>query len=116
MKSFSRLLLKIVTGAVPVFIAACYGPAYAPRRVRAVDSITRKGIPGLQVTCFNGPAQAAATEPLTTDADGTVYAQYCEKVVMTDVDGPANGGPYGSKEVATPRGAGEILVPLEPGK
>ena len=52
MKTVSRWMLGLVTSAIPVVIAACYGVAYTfSQRGRVVDKSTKAGVVGLKVEC-----------------------------------------------------------------
>jgi hypothetical protein len=112
-KYIARFLLRMMTLAVPVVIAACYGVPqdYTLRNGRVVDKDTQRGIPGIKVTCLTGDAgifstltngsmvdaglttldAGASTEDGTFQLNGGVD---CTSLLAEDVDGPANGGSY----------------------
>jgi len=83
--------LWIVTGLMPVVIAACYGMYYEFTRYgRVIDRTTRASISGIKVTCRSG---VEATETYS-DGDGEFWIEAeesCDVVLFEDVDGAANG-------------------------
>lgn len=113
MLAIRRLLLWVLTTAIPVFIAACYGVAYNFARAtgRVTDALTGDGIGGIELSCMNdGEVQSTAY----TAADGSFILEYddampCDTILVEDVDGDAN-GTYAPASV--PMQDGEIDVPL----
>jgi hypothetical protein len=101
-RSAAKILLGLVTAAIPVAIAACYGPA-------AVDGLdgstsgwvrnraTGRGIAGIEVRCMRDGDVVDANHTGTDGAFTVTYpiATPCDSLVATDVDGPSNGS-YGS--------------------
>ena len=69
MRIISRFLLGIVTTAIPVVIAACYGMAYTfSQRGRVIDRDSKAGVPGLRVDCRS--ASNATTDSTLSASDG----------------------------------------------
>lgn len=95
MKTLSRHLLRIVTGFVPVVIAACYGAPYDHMTLhgKTVDSETGAGIKGLSVSCMRDGQKVTST---VSQTDGSFDLGYrgenpCDTIAAEDVDGTANG-------------------------
>lgn len=112
MKHVSKWLLRAVTMAVPVVIAACYGMMYRYSRAgKVVDASTGTGIPGIQVTCLRGGLQDGLA---MTDASGGFLLDYdaCDELEAKDVDGTENGS-YQTKKIPFPPGSDDITVSLE---
>lgn len=69
MRRMSRFLLGIVTTAIPVVIAACYGMAYEfAQRGKVVNKSTKAGVAGLRVECRT--ESNAMTDRTYTASDG----------------------------------------------
>lgn len=95
-----RMLLGAVVAAIPVFIAACYGPVYSMSGY-VTDSKTDEGIPGIEVTCVtqdypNTPEDESEEITVYTNVNGYYgisgeSMSSCEIVRAKDVDGSENG-------------------------
>lgn len=112
MRGLSRWLLRGLTAAVPVVIAACYGMAYRYSRAgKVVDATTSSGIAGLRVTCVKGGAET--TVRTGDDGSFTVRAPGpCDELRIEDGDGDQNGA-YAAKTLPYPPGDDEIRVVLD---
>jgi hypothetical protein len=103
MRRISRLLLGIVTGIVPVFIAACYGIANSfSQHGKVVDKTSKAGVAGLRVECLSGSNNVS--DMTHTAADGafalyTMSASSCTTIAVDD-DREA-GARYASTRVAS---------------
>jgi len=109
MRRFARLALKVLTAGGTVFIAACYGVKWERTEGGVVDSGTRLGIPGIEVGCLDGAETIAV---VTTDEGGYFHVTAtCTELVVTDVDGAANGSYVGKTAPVTD---GYMEIPLDP--
>lgn len=111
MKRLAKVLLKAVTLAVPVVIAACYGMPMQTRRGRVIDAATSQPIRGIQVSCVIGDVVNSQT---TTWDDGTFDLEYdepCAVVRAEDTDGAENGS-YQTAEVNFSEGPDDLVIPL----
>ena len=111
MRRLVRFMLRIVTTAVPVVIAACYGVPYNfTQRGRVVDRDTKQGIGGLMVECRT--ASDATTESNYSGTDGSfvliaLNAADCQKVAVEDLrDGSTR---YAPTSVAS-NSSSEIII------
>ncbi len=108
MKHAARWLLRALTAAVPVFIAACYGPAYRYlRRGRVLDATTQAGVAGAKVSCVNNGAVVGPAQE--TSQDGWfAMSQPCNEVRVED-----KSGAYQPVTVHVPPGDGTYEVPVD---
>jgi hypothetical protein len=114
MSRVSRLLLKTITAAAPVFMAACYGPPIGFYKAgTVVDSVSGAGIPGVQVECLEG-GQVMDTRATGTDGSFVMSTDAsCDQLRFTDIDGAANGS-YTAQTVAAVDDGTELTVQLAP--
>lgn len=100
LKWIAKPFLWLVTSAIPVFIAACYGPRYAMgdngdllKGTTKDDS--GKGIPDIEVKCINAAGESIdATYARGDDGYFSVWSPHsdpCKQLRFTDVDGEENG-------------------------
>jgi len=135
MKLIKRSLLWMLTAAVPVFIAACYGINYQfTKNGRVLDKTTRAGIANIEISCAD-PADVApivdagsgedggATEDagyhasgFVSGADGSFFwgsETACNKLKFEDIDGQENGGLYLTKIEPIDTTDKELVVEME---
>lgn len=107
-----KILLGAVVTVIPVFIAACYGPAYRLEGY-VTDSKTDEFIPGIEVTCTILQEDDPAT-PIIEGGEITVFTNEngyytippgepygdCDIIQAKDVDGDEN-GVYRRKKIFT---------------
>jgi hypothetical protein len=88
MRRVSRLLLGIVTTAVPVVIAACYGMAYTfSQRGHVIDKASKAGVAGLRVDCLSSSKNVSDTTLTSSTGAFELYASgqsACQTVAVTD--------------------------------
>jgi hypothetical protein len=125
MRNIQRLLLWLITGAIPVVIAACYGVVmdfYKPGKV--LDKATQKGIPDIEVRCAGLTEDAGAVEDAgedtgllaVSDAEGSFVISGqpgCDTLRFIDVDGADNGGQYSAVEAPLGADGAELVVEME---
>lgn len=119
MKPISRMLKLIATGSVSLILAACYGVVYTMQQISGTFTVrsseTNEPIPGLKVTL----AGAGVRDNGQTDDNGRfsfdVYPSGPEPVTatITDVDGTANGGDFGTAVVEYVDGGNRDVI-LDP--
>jgi hypothetical protein len=115
-----RCLLAVLTSLVPVVIAACYGVPYRSVSGRTVDKASHVGVNGIRVRTMGAGADVlneTYTARGSDQQDGEFQIAYtggAAHVVFTDVDGPANGGPYKEVSIPPPPGSADLTVELEP--
>ncbi len=93
-----KMMLGAVVSAVPVVIAACYGPYYSISGY-VTDSETEDAIPGIEVTCtikddWTTPSVDEGREiKVETNVNGYygISVQACDIMKFKDVDGAENG-------------------------
>ena len=99
MKSVKKLLLGIITAAIPVVIAACYGPVYRMEGM-VKDADTQEGIEGIRVTCINYDDRSTPEydgQFATTKTNISGYYSFdgsggrCDIMRFKDIDGMKNG-------------------------
>jgi hypothetical protein len=114
-RTIAKGALWLVTGLVPVVIAACYGAYYGFQRGgRVADATSRQGVGGIRVTCRVGDR---VTSQAVSRADGwysLTEDQPCDEVLFEDVDGAENGSYLPASVPAPP--AGDVNVELRSGK
>jgi len=135
MKLIKHSLLWMLTAAVPVFIAACYGINYQySKKGRVLDKETRAGIANIEVSCVDPAAvapvvdagageDAGATEDagyrpsgFSSSDDGSFYwggFEPCNKLKFEDIDGQENGGLYLTKIEPFSDSEQELVVEME---
>lgn len=137
MKIVKRSLLWMLTAAVPVVIAACYGvPAnFKTKLGKVVSSADKQGIKGIQVSCENDGAAsddagivedagvledagAAPNQGVLTDETGAIYLNYdenfpCDNIVVKDIDGAEN-GEFVDTQVAFVNDDSEQTIEMDP--
>ena len=108
MKLFAKPLLCLLTTAIPVFIAACYGPPMEDAdggtdpetslTGRVLCALTGSGIPYIKVSCLvsGRDGQEVYDETYSAPGDGAFElwsSDYtpCEVLRFEDVDGAENG-------------------------
>jgi len=128
MKWLAKPLLGVLTAAIPVFIAACYGAPgdnldddyeYDPEKSiagRVLSSLTGSGIPYIRVTCLL--ANGTAYDEAYSSADGEFelwVSEYrsCEALMFEDLDGEENGA-FDSLEFSFVDDGSDVVVELEP--
>jgi hypothetical protein len=88
MKTVSRWMLGLVTSAIPVVIAACYGVAYTfSQRGRVVDKSTKAGVAGLKVECRSSSNAVSDMSYSENDGQFSLFATNsasCVNVRVTD--------------------------------
>lgn len=93
MKHLSRALLKLMTVCFPVFIAACYGPAYKyGKDGKVIDKETHLGVAAIRVSCLL--ADGTVQDATDSSSDGSFYLNYdapCATITAEDRDGELNG-------------------------
>jgi putative lipoprotein (rSAM/lipoprotein system) len=93
-KILKKALLWLITGVIPVVVAACYGVMYAfNRNGKVVDADTGEAIQGIQVSCAVGN-RSNVIDTSYTDSLGNFYIAAdteCDAYIFTDVDGDENG-------------------------
>ncbi len=105
LRRIAKPALWLMTSAIPVFIAACYGTAYnEPEALSGtVKNNLGQGISNILVTCF-GKQGVERDSTYTAGGDGAFYleiqdADACTTLRFDDVDGAENGA-YQSTSVA----------------
>ena len=93
MKRLYRALVYLVTFAIPVVIAACYGPAYRYRKGgKVLDKQSRAPISQIDVSCeYDG----GSSYPSRTGNDGVFQIQTdetCLELKAVDALGPPGDG------------------------
>ncbi len=113
MRTISRFLLWLVTAALPVVIAACYGMAYRfTKSGHVVDSETKEGIPGIKIACMVDGNETATDY---TYDDGSFWLEFntaCDHYRVEDVDGEDNGGLYVARDVDWCKDCEDITIEL----
>ncbi len=125
----AKPFLWLFTGAIPVFIAACYGVynefedldggVHTPQRVRGFvkSSASGFGIGGIQVTCFKNPVEVDVTYTLSEDGAFELWyppGQQCGQLRFEDIDGEENGGSFQAKIAGFDPGLESHNVELDP--
>jgi hypothetical protein len=115
----ARPVLWLMTSAIPVFIAACYGAYYDESRAtgKVVDKSTGEGIADILVSCL-APGGSVIDQTYSLAGDGAFEVWFqevdpCETLRFEDVDGEAN-GEFQTLELPFQHGGGEITAELEP--
>ncbi|MBN2358779.1 MAG: hypothetical protein JXR83_04955 [Deltaproteobacteria bacterium] len=129
MQIVKRSLLWVITAAVPVVIAACYGPAYTfTKSGRVVDRTTGAGVANIAVSCADPVSAAASGDPGTADGsggllpdvhltadDGSFYwggFEPCRQLKFEDADGLRAGTPYPTRTAPCGDARQELVVDL----
>lgn len=105
MQIVKRSLLWMLTAAVPVVIAACYGMPVSygafQQTGKVVDKESQEAIPGIEVSCETEAGALASSDVTTTDDLGafTISFDSCPVMVFEDNDGGDNGGTFQRLEV-----------------
>jgi hypothetical protein len=123
MKRTARFLVRLITVAIPVFIAACYGPAYRfLKRGRVLDKASHEGISDVQVTCLRGTLEEGRDWSMSPDGAFTIgYDQPCTSLNAHDTlkDYPADAGVgsrtarYADTTVPFNESAEEVVVEMQ---
>jgi hypothetical protein len=111
MRWLARLLLGLVTSAVPVVIAACYGsPHRSVQRGRVIDKNTRAGVAGLLVECRTGTN--VATDTCYSGADGSFNLMAIDTAdcAIIDVKDEREAGSHYAPTTALPDPKAEIII------
>ena len=115
----SKPLLWLVTSAIPVVIAACYGvyDGLISRSARVVDRDTGMGIGGIKVTCIDSEA-GTGDSTYSFEHDGFFELYFsegdgCQFVRFEDVDGPENGGDFADRTVEWSAELEDSEIPLD---
>ncbi len=113
MRLIAKFFLWLISVAIPVVIAACYGAPFAYSKTgKVVDSETKEGVNGIQVACLlDGYEQDVAY----SWEDGTFWIHYdapCDSLHLEDVDGEDNGGYYEPRTVPIDEDCEELVVEL----
>jgi len=127
MRALKRGALWLVTFAIPVTIAACYGMVmnfYKPGKV--LNKATQEGIKDIEVRCAEGqePVEDAGTSEdaaigaetlAVTGDDGSfvLYDDLCQTLRFVDVDGADNGGDFAPVEAPIGADGEELIVEME---
>lgn len=101
MNWLKRPLLWLVTSAIPVVIAACYGMPYTYARAgTVVDRETGRGINNIKVTCQRADGTIDSSD--RTYGEGDFYIGYdeCPLILFEDDDLMLNGGEFNTRAVA----------------
>ncbi|MHB8872533.1 MAG: hypothetical protein ACYC8T_02495 [Myxococcaceae bacterium] len=110
MKKLYRALVYLVTFAIPVVIAACYGMSYRYRRGgRVLDKTTSAPISQIDVKCESGDGGFAKVD--TTGSDGEFQVEDslpCPSIQFVDALSVADAG--ASDAGATDAGASDAGV------
>ena len=115
MKLLAKFLLWLIGTAIPVFIAACYGAPYYwnTKSGQVIDSDSKEGIGGIQVTCIDSYGNAGDVSYSYEDGAFTVsYGQPCDHLLLEDVDGPDNGGQYVRRSVPFDEECEDLTIEL----
>jgi hypothetical protein len=130
MKWLAKPILWLMTSAIPVFIAACYGSPYDGNGPDNGDNEGKRflkgkvvkpggeGIPGIEVSCLTDAADAGiiSSRVFTMADDGAFVLEAppggCVSLRAADVDGPENGS-FESKE-APVTGDEDLIIELTP--
>lgn len=108
MKWLEKGALFLMSGVMPVFIAACYGTPMDDNFTKTAwgnvkDKQTGNPIANILVRCLRG--QTAVDETYTNQGDGSYELWYdvdepCETIEFKDVDGEDNGGQYAATSIS----------------
>ncbi|MEK7705105.1 MAG: hypothetical protein AAB426_09115 [Myxococcota bacterium] len=116
MRVVKKALLWVVSTAIPVTIAACYGVAYRfshSQSGRVLDAATSNGIAGIEVTCLVADGEQSTTYSREDGAFELPYEEPCDSVRAADVDGAENGGTYATETVPFDENADELVIELD---
>ena len=113
MRTIARFFLWLVTAAIPVVIAACYGMPYKySKSGHVIDSETKEGIQGIQVTCVVNDSDYSMAYTYEEGAFVIEYDADCDALRVEDVDGEDNGGTYLPRTVAFCKDCQDITIEL----
>ena len=94
LKILKKALLWLITGVIPVVVAACYGVMYTfSKNGKVVDADTGEAIQGIQVSCAVGN-RSNVIDTSYTDSYGNFFIAgdtECDAYIFADVDGDQNG-------------------------
>lgn len=112
MRLIARFFLWLLGIAIPIFIAACYGPpARFSKSGKVIDSESKQGVDGIEVSCLLGDQ----AEDITTTYGGGDFLLYfntaCDQLRFDDVDGDQN-GVYQSRTIPYCSDCQDITVEL----
>jgi hypothetical protein len=112
-RTIARFLLWILTSAIPVFLAACYGAPYGySKNGRVIDSESKEGISGIKVICSENGNDWNYSYSWTDGYFNVDYDVPCDKLVLVDEDGLENGGFYPRRVVPFDEDCDEITVEM----
>lgn len=123
MRMLAKFFLWIVGMAIPVVIAACYGPSMRYQKDgqpegkptgQVLDKNTRQPVAGLEVRCLSKEQVRFITR---TSALGTFHLLdpfLCDQLQFNDLDGDANQGLHKDKQISYRPGPSQLVVELEP--
>lgn len=120
MNLVKKSVLWLMTGSLPVFIAACYGMPHDENTKYArghVRTALGEGIKGILVSCMS-QTDGAMDDTYTMGDDGYYEVHYhddapCATIKFEDVDGEKFGGEFVTKEIPFVEGE-EPTVELAP--
>ena len=119
MKLLEKSALFLMSGIMPVFIAACYGAPIEGDTVNAWGAVKDKAsgnpIGNILVRCLFG--QSIEAETYTAMGDGSYEFSFeswdgCDELEFEDVDGEDNGGKFATKTIPFAEEA-EVALELE---
>ena len=104
-RKFKKQISLLFAGSFSMVLAACYGMPVDMQNDKSVKTVNEQNeaIPGLQVYLTNNGERIYED---FSDENGDVYYSHFEddanndyKVIINDVDGAENGGPYKTQVV-----------------
>lgn len=114
MKQLARACLRLALLAVPVVIAACYGPiARFGRSGKVIDKETHEGLSDIRVSCIKNGATLDST--LSYSGDFSLYFdEPCDSIDAEDtVTGDAGVARYQKTSLPYSEGTGTLTIQLE---
>jgi len=125
MQRLAKPILWLLTTAIPVFIAACYGAPMegedSDKSVagRVLSALTGSGISGIRVSCMVPGAEGPEVydQAFSEGADGefllwTSAYSPCDTLLFEDVDGADNGA-YQPLELQYADDGADVVAELE---
>lgn len=115
MRKMSRFLLGIVTTAIPVVIAACYGMAYQfSQRGKVVNKTTKAGVAGLRVECRTDSNAMTDRTYSATDGSFDLYTSSRGGCKTIAVDDDRESGARYASTTADPDPSRDITIEVTP--